>query len=75
MSADDVPRTISFHDIDPARVEIANEYDDGLFIAVRDSEGNLSGIVLEFDTEEARATAAYLRAHGVAVTRGETSDL
>lgn len=75
MSAGDVPRTISFYNIDPARVEIANEYDDGMFLAVRDSEGNLSGIVLEFDATEARATAGYLRAHGVAVTRGEAAGL
>lgn len=75
MSADEVPRTISFYDVDPARVEIANESDDGMFIAVRDPEGNLLGIVLEFDAEEARATAAYLRAHGVEVTRSETSGL
>ncbi|CAN5793764.1 hypothetical protein BH11PSE6_BH11PSE6_26580 [soil metagenome] len=75
MSAESVPRTISFYEIDPARVEIANEYEDGMFIAHRDPEGNLMGVVLEFDADEARATAAYLRAHGVVVARGEAAGL
>jgi hypothetical protein len=75
VSADDIPRTISSYDIDPARVDTANEYDGGMFIAHRDSEGNLMGVVLEFDAEEARLTAAYLRAHGVGVTRGEATGL
>ena len=75
MSANNLQRTISLYGIDPARVEIANEYEDGMFIAYRDAEDNLMGVVLEFDAEEARLTAAYLRAHGVAVTLGETSGL